>query len=102
LGACLYWHSLWISWAVILVISFLLVSRIRFVHFGRVVLRVIPRAVKVLFGFIIVFLTAYLIKARNPETLGALLLISFLLYVLIGNSKFAEKIILNRQFNLRG
>jgi len=100
LGACLYWQSLWISWAIILVISFLLVSHIRFVHFGRVILRVIPRALKVLFGFVIVFITAYLIKARNPEMLGALLLVSFLLYVLIGNSKFVGKVILNRQADL--
>ena len=100
LGACLYWQSLWVSWTVILAISFLLVSHIRFVHFGRVILRVIPRSLKVLFGFVIVFITAYLIKARNPEMLGALLLISFLLYVLIGNSKFAEKVILNRQAKL--
>jgi CDP-diacylglycerol--serine O-phosphatidyltransferase len=99
LGACLYWQSLWISWSVVLAVSFLLVSHIRFVHFGRVILRVIPRAIKVLFGFVIVFITAYLIKTRNPEMLGALLLVSFLLYVVIGNSRFAGKIILNRQVN---
>jgi len=73
-------------WAVILLISYLLVSHIRFVHFGRVILRRVPRAFVVIFGFVIVFIIAYLIKARDPETLGALLLISFLTY-LITNSK---------------
>ena len=47
----------------------------------------------VTFGFVIVLIIAYLIKARNPEMLGALLLISFLIYVLIGNNKFIDKII---------
>jgi CDP-diacylglycerol--serine O-phosphatidyltransferase len=93
LGACLFWQNLWISWAVIIITSYLLVSHIRFVHFGRVILQRIPRALMVIFGFIIVFLIAYLVKARNPETLGALLLFSFLLYVLTSNSKVITKII---------
>jgi CDP-diacylglycerol--serine O-phosphatidyltransferase len=85
LGACLFWTNLWISWGVILLTCYLLVSHIRFVHFGRVILRGIPRTFIVLFGFLVVFIIAYLIKARNPEMLGALLLISFLVYVLTGS-----------------
>lgn len=95
LGACLFWQKVWISWIVILIISYLLVSHIRFVHFGRVILRRIPRSFMVIFGFVIGLIIAYLIKARNPEMLGALLLLSFLIYVLIGNNKFAAKIITN-------
>ena len=83
MGAALFWNNVYISWAVILFCSFLLVSHIRFVHFGRVILREIPRAFIVLFGFIIVFIIAYMIKVKNPETLGALLLISFLIYALV-------------------
>lgn len=93
LGACLFWKNLWISWAVIIITSYLLVSHIRFVHFGRVILQRIPRALMVIFGFIVVFIIAYLVKARNPETLGALLLFSFLLYVLTSNSKVISKIL---------
>ena len=85
LGACLFWENLWISWGVILLTCYLLVSHIRFVHFGRVILRGIPRTFIVIFGFLLVFIIAYLIKARNPEMLGALLLISFLTYVLTGS-----------------
>lgn len=85
LGACLFWKNLWISWGVILFTCYLLVSHIRFVHFGRVILRGIPRTFIVIFGFLIVFIITYLIKARNPEMLGALLLISFLIYVLTGS-----------------
>lgn len=92
LGACLFWENLWISWGVILFTCYLLVSHIRFVHFGRVILRGIPRTFIVIFGFLVVFIIAYLIKARNPEMLGALLLISFLIYVLTG-SKILSRII---------
>jgi len=93
LGACLFWQNLWISWAVISTTSYLLVSHIRFVHFGRVILRRIPRTLMVILGFIIVFSIAYLIKARDPKTLGALLLMTSLAYVLISHSKLINKII---------
>jgi len=78
-------------WAVILLVSFLLVSHIRFVHFGRVILRRVPRALIVMFGFIIVFIIAYLIKARDPQMLGALLLMSFLIYVITSSKMLARK-----------
>jgi CDP-diacylglycerol--serine O-phosphatidyltransferase len=93
LGACLYWQNLWAPRAVILFTAYLLLSHIRFVHFGRVILQHTPRTLIVVFGFFVVLIIAYLIKVRNPEILGAFLLISFLLYVLTGNSRFASKII---------
>ena len=82
LGACLFWENFWIIWAVILFTSYLLVSHIRFVHFGRVILRHIPRTFIVILGFVIVFIIAYLIKARDSGMLGALLLICFLIYLI--------------------
>jgi CDP-diacylglycerol--serine O-phosphatidyltransferase len=91
LGACLFWTNLWMIWAVILLISYLLVSHIRFVHFGRVILRRVPRSFVVIFGFIIVFIIAYLIKTRDPETLGALLLISFLTYLITSSKMIITK-----------
>ncbi|MDF1590792.1 MAG: CDP-alcohol phosphatidyltransferase family protein [Desulfobacterales bacterium] len=93
LGACLFWQNAWMSLGVVLLTSFLLISHIRFVHFGRVILRRIPRSVMVIFGFLVVFVLAYLIKTRNPEMLGAILLISFTIYALAGNTKIAEKIL---------
>ncbi|MFC1532856.1 CDP-alcohol phosphatidyltransferase family protein [Thermodesulfobacteriota bacterium] len=82
LGACLFWENFWIIWTIILLTSFLLVSHIRFVHFGRVILKRIPRPLIIVFGFIIVFIIAYLIKVRDSGMLGALLLICFLIYVI--------------------
>ena len=78
-------------WAVIILISYLLVSHIRFVHFGRVILRRVPHAFVVIFGFVIVFIIAYLIKARDTEMLGALLLISFLTYLITSSKLIITK-----------
>jgi len=95
LGACLFWQNFWIAWIIIFIVSYLLVSHIRFVHFGRVILKQLPRSLRVIFGFMIVFIIAYLIKARNPELMGAILLIFFLIYVITGNNRFAGKVIWN-------
>jgi len=91
LGACLLWNNLWIIWAVILVISFLLVSHIRFFHFRKVILRRVPRTFIVIFGFIVVFVIAYLIKSRNSQILGASLLACFLVYVITSGQLLVRK-----------
>ena len=87
MGACLFCTR---PWAVILMIcltALLLVSHVRFVHFGRVILTRLPRTLIVMFGFVVVFIIAYLIKARDSEMLGALLMICFVGY-LITSSHF--------------
>ncbi|MFO7599309.1 MAG: CDP-alcohol phosphatidyltransferase family protein [Candidatus Desulfacyla sp.] len=83
LGALLFWDNVWIVWAVILLTSYLLVSDIRFVHFGRVILRHFPRIFVVIFGFVVVFTISFLIKVKDPKMLGALLLLSFLIYTIM-------------------
>jgi len=83
LGACLFWDNLWIVWAVTLLTSFLLVSDMRFVHFGRVILGHFPRIFVVIFGFVIVFTISFIIKVRDPKMLGALLLIASLVYAIL-------------------
>jgi CDP-diacylglycerol---serine O-phosphatidyltransferase len=93
LGACLFWDNLWVAWTAIAVTSYLLVSHVRFVHFGRVILRRIPRSLIVVFGFIIVFLIAYVAKSKDPGLLGGLLLISSLLYVLTSNVRVIGRIL---------
>jgi len=70
LGACLFFKNPWAIYGIILLTVYLLVSHIRFVHFGRVILRRLPRTLIVMFGFVIVFMIAYLIKVRDTEILG--------------------------------
>ena len=91
LGVCLFCENPWIIHAIVLLTIYLLVSHIRFVHFGRVILRRLPRTLIVMFGFVIVFIIAYLIKARDSEMLGALLLISFLIYVVTSSGMLIPK-----------
>jgi CDP-diacylglycerol--serine O-phosphatidyltransferase len=83
LGVCLLLENQWIEWGAILLTSFFLVSHVRFVHFGRVVLRRIPRTFTVLIGVAIVFMIAYFTKARDSQMLGALLLTCFSIYIII-------------------
>jgi CDP-diacylglycerol--serine O-phosphatidyltransferase len=93
LGACLFWNNLWIIGAVILSTAYLLVSHIRFVHFGKVILRRFSRTYIVIFGFMVVFTIAYLIKARDSELLGAALLTCFLIYVITSSKITIRKVI---------
>lgn len=93
LGTILFWKDLWISWLVIFLTSFLLVSHIRFVHFGRVILPLIPRSVVILLGVLVLLIAAYLIKVRNPQLLGGTLLGLFLLYGVIGNYRVLGRFI---------
>ncbi len=91
LGACLFWDNVWIIWVAILLTSYLLVSNIRFVHFGRVILRHFPRIFVVIFGFVIVFTISFVIKVRDPKMLGALLLIAFLIYAIMSRNLLSRK-----------
>ena len=91
LGACLFCHRPWAVMAIILLTAFLLVSHIRFVHFGRVVLKRLPRTLIVMFGFVVVFIIAYLIKARDSEMLGGLLILCFLTYVITSSRLMIRK-----------
>jgi CDP-diacylglycerol---serine O-phosphatidyltransferase len=93
LGALLFWRDTWISWGVICATSFLLVSHIRFVHFGRVILPLIPRSAVILIGFLVLLIAAYLIKVRDPRMLGGVLLGLFAVYGLAGNFRVLSRFI---------
>lgn len=92
LGACLFWEKLWIIWIVTFLTSLLLVSHIRFVHFGRFILRRIPRIFIIIFGFVIVFIIAYLLKSKDSGMLGGLLLISFFVYLITSSKTIISEV----------
>jgi CDP-diacylglycerol---serine O-phosphatidyltransferase len=87
LGTILVWRDLWISWVVISLTSCLLVSHIRFVHFGRVILPLIPRSAVIVLGVLVLLIAAYLLKVRNPQMLGGTLLGLFLVYGTAGSHR---------------
>ena len=65
----------------------LMVSHIQFTHFGRVMLKQIPRPVFFLASATITVIIAFVLKTRNVEMFGYLLLGSVLLYVVSGRKK---------------
>jgi CDP-diacylglycerol--serine O-phosphatidyltransferase len=93
LGSILFWRDLWISWIVISLTAYLLVSHIRFVHFGRVILPRMPRTLVILLGFLVLLIAAYLIKVRNPQMLGGTLLALFLVYLVAGNRRVLKRLL---------
>jgi len=56
-----------------------------------VILRHLPRIFVVIFGFVIVFTIAFLIKVKDPKMLGALLLIAFLIYAILSRHLASRK-----------
>ena len=91
LGTILFWKDLWISWIVISLTSYLLVSHVHFVHFGRVILPRMPRTVVILLGFLMLVIAAYLIKVRDPQLLGGTLLALFIVYLAAGNQRVLKR-----------
>jgi CDP-diacylglycerol---serine O-phosphatidyltransferase len=85
LGACLFWDNLWITSVVVLFACLLLVSHIRFIHFGRMIISRLPRIVIIIGGFIIIFILAYIIKFNSSKLLGAFLLLAFSAYLIMNN-----------------
>ena len=81
LGACLFWDNMWVISAIIIVTCFMLVSHIKFIHFGKVILSKLPRLAVIIAGFLIVFILSYVIKFNSSDILGGFLLICFLIYL---------------------
>lgn len=62
----------------------LMVSHIRFAHFGRVVLKQIPRPLFFVASATIVVTLSYILKTKNIEMFGYLILSSVLIYIVVG------------------
>ena len=91
LGTILFWKDLWVSWIVITITALLLISHVRFVHFGRVILPLMPRSLVILLGFLVLLIAAYLIKVRDPRMLGGVLLGIFIVYAVAGNHRVLSR-----------
>lgn len=61
-----------------------MVSHIRFAHFGRVIMKQIPRPVFFVISSSIIVMLAYILKTKNIEMFGYLILGSVLLYMVTG------------------
>jgi len=62
----------------------LMVSRIHFAHFGRLIMRRVPRPLFFLVSAMIVIGIAYILKTRSVHLFGYLILASLLIYMVVG------------------
>jgi CDP-diacylglycerol--serine O-phosphatidyltransferase len=83
LGAALVVPSQYL-WLVALLSVGLMVSTVRFAHFGRVILREIPKPLFFVTCAAMVLIISYILKTRNVEMFGSLILFTVLAYMVAG------------------
>jgi len=77
-------------WVITLISAALMASKMRFAHFGRLIIKRIPRPIFFLMCAVQVVILAFVFKTKNVELFGFIILGSMLLYMLIGRRMVAE------------
>lgn len=83
LGAALCVPPDWL-WVVAALSVGLMVSHVRFAHFGRVILKRIPRPLFFLASAVIIVSIAFILKTKNAQMFGYLILAAVTLYMIAG------------------
>ena len=83
LGASLVFHPV-LLWAVATLSVGLMVSHIRFAHFGQVILKQIPKPLFFLISATITVTIAFVLKTKNVEMFGYFILCSVFMYMIAG------------------
>ncbi len=83
LGASLVASPVWL-WCIAALSIGLMVSHIRFAHFGRIILRQIPKPLFFLASALIIVTIVLILKTKSVQTFGYLILASVLLYIVVG------------------
>lgn len=73
-----------VLWAVAAVSVGLMVSHVRFAHFGRVILKQIPKPLFFLTSSAIIIAIAFILKTKNVQMFGYLILCSVVVYMIVG------------------
>ena len=73
-----------ILWGLTMLSVGLMVSHIRFAHFGRVILKKIPKPVFFMICASIIVVLAFILKTKNVQMFGYLILGSVLTYMMVG------------------
>jgi len=73
-----------ILWGLTSVSVFLMVSHIRFVHFGRVMLKKIPKPVFFIICAAVILTLSFIFKTKNAQMFGYLIMGSVIVYMLVG------------------
>jgi CDP-diacylglycerol--serine O-phosphatidyltransferase len=80
-----------ILWGLTSVSVFLMVGHIRFAHFGRIMLKQIPKPVFFIISASIVITLAFIFKTRSIQMFGYLILVSVFLYMVVGRKWVHQK-----------
>ena len=72
-----------VLWGVTSVSVGLMVSHIRFAHFGRVIMKQIPRPLFFMTGATVIVVLSFILKTKNVHMFGYLILSSVLCYMLV-------------------
>jgi len=80
-----------ILWGLTIVSIGLMVSHIQCAHFGRVILKQIPKPLFFVISASIIIMLAYIFKTKNVEIFGYMILSSVLIYMVVGKQFFINK-----------
>ncbi len=83
LGAALVFQPN-LLWLIATLSVVLMVSHIRFAHFGRVILKEIPRPLFILLSAMIIVTIAFILKTKSVHMFGYLILCSVFIYLIAG------------------
>jgi CDP-diacylglycerol--serine O-phosphatidyltransferase len=86
LGGALVAGSSMLLWAIAALSVGLMVSHIRFAHFGRVIIKQIPRPLFFLMCSVLVVTISFVLKTKNVQMFGYLILGSVSLYMIAGRN----------------
>ncbi len=86
LGGALVAGSSMLLWAIAALSVGLMVSHIRFAHFGRVIIKQIPRPLFFLMCSLLVVTISFVLKTKNVQMFGYLILGSVSLYMIAGRN----------------
>lgn len=64
--------------------SALMVSHIRFTHFGRIILKQVPKPIFFTLSTALIIIIAFLIKTKSVHLFGTLILVAVVLYMVVG------------------
>ncbi len=90
LGASLVSNPAWL-WFFTGLSTVLMVSHIRFAHFGRVILKKIPKPLFFLMSATIIVALAYLLKTKNAQMFGYMILCSAGMYIIAGRMWYRQQ-----------
>ncbi|MFO7884910.1 MAG: CDP-alcohol phosphatidyltransferase family protein [Desulfobacteraceae bacterium] len=82
LGAALVLPAQFMGWVVLLTTA-LMISTIRFAHLGRIILKQVPRPLFFILSAAIIMIFAFVLKTRNVELFGYIVLASVAAYLFI-------------------